>query len=253
MKRMAPLLLFVVACSETVAPTDTAVSQTATVAPDTTLTTTASETAPATVTEPEPEAIPTVMGPKLLPVDQASQDPALVDYRRDLLEEVRSRNIEAVAARVDRNIRTTFGSGGGLKDFRRILGEPGVWEQLERALELGGTFVGEGETRAFWTPYVYSAWPDRHDAFESLVVIGEDVPLRETPEEGGRIVATMTHDIVQRVNPGSDLEESFVHIKTADGRTGFVATSSVWSPVGYRAGFNLVDGEWKMTGFVAGD
>jgi hypothetical protein len=250
MKMLFPvLLLTLVACAKNDAsmPPETTAPSAAT----------ATEGAPgtdATTTTVAPSAeVPQVLGPKLLPVDEGAGDPSFAKYREELLAEVRSRNTEAVAARVDPNIRTTFGDGGGLDDFRKVLAQPGRWESLERALTLGGRFVGEGETRSFWAPYVYSAWPDRHDAFESLVVTGENVPLRESAADDGRVVATLTHDIVTRVEPGADLAAPFVQVKTADGLTGFVSTSAVLSPVGYRAGFMKKDGEWRMNAFVAGD
>ncbi|HYC62042.1 MAG TPA: hypothetical protein VEK79_20995 [Thermoanaerobaculia bacterium] len=206
---------------------------------------TATQPAPAPAPAPIPQA-PKVNGPKLTPVDEAASDPSFVAYRNELLGAVRRRDADAVVALADPNIRTSFGGTGGADDFRRKLGEPGRWEDLERLLTLGGSFRGEGESRSFWAPYVYSAWPDSHDAFEQLAITGEHVPLRESSEPGSRIIATLSYDIVERTDQAN-------RIRTADGKTGYVDPQHVRSPVGYRAGFMKTNGQWRMNALVAGD
>jgi hypothetical protein len=229
MRRLLPcFLLLMLACRESVAPEA--------------ITTTTAETtrAPQPVPPPPAPVAPAVNGPKLLPVDEGERDPEFAAYRKQLLDAVRRRDVEAVVALADPKIRTDFGGGGGSDDFRTTLAREGVWEDLETALSLGGTFLSED---AFWTPYVYSKWPDGEDAFQALVVIGENVPLRDA---AGNTIATLSHDIVQRTGTEGQ-------VKTADGKVGSVDPEKLWSPVGYRAGFNKVDGKWRMTGFVAGD
>jgi hypothetical protein len=223
LKYAIPFLVFLVlACRESVAP-------------EAVTTTTAAETSP-----PPAPAAPAVNGPKLPPVDEGERDPELAAYRKQLLDAVRRRDADAVIALSDPNIRTDFGGGGGSDDFRKTLSREGVWSNLETALSLGGTFLSED---AFWTPYVYSKWPDGEDAFQSLVVIGENVPLRDPT---GNTIATLSHDIVQRTGTEGQ-------VKTADGKVGTVDPAKLWSPVGYRAGFNRVAGKWRMNAFVAGD
>lgn len=243
MKRLLWLVLFALACRENPSPE----SQAITTASETTASeTTASETT--TTAAPEPAA-PAVNGPKLQPVDEATSDPSLVAFRDELLAAVRSRNADAVIALADPKIRTSFGGGGGAEDLRQSLQKAGMWEDLEQLLTQGGKFVGEGDGRSFWAPYVYSAWPEQHDAFEFLAVIGENVPLRESADANSRAIATLSHDIVEREEKKGDWQQ----VKTADGQTGWVEARSVRSPVGYRAGFMKSGGKWLMNALVAGD
>lgn len=197
-------------------------------------------------TPPAEAAPPPVDGPKLSFVDEAPRDASLAAYRDRLLVAVRARDANTVASMIDPNIRTSFGGGGGRADFEKLL--PEVWDDLEQILTLGGTFSGEGE-QSFWAPYVYSAFPDRHDAFTTLVVIADDVPLREAPDARSRAVATLSRDIVERISE----DGPWIQVKTADGRTGYVDAKFVRSPVGYRAGFNKGPDGWRMTALVAGD
>jgi hypothetical protein len=196
--------------------------------------------------QPPVQAAPAVDGPKLPFIDEAPRDAALAGYRDRLLVAVRARDANAVASMVDPNIRTSFGGGGGRADFEKLL--PDVWDDLVQILTLGGTFSGEGE-QSFWAPYVYSTFPDRHDAFTTLAVIADDVPLREAPNAQSRAIATLSRDIVERISE----DGPWIQVKTADGRTGYVEARFVRSPVGYRAGFNKGPDGWRMTALVAGD
>ncbi|HEX2060416.1 MAG TPA: SH3 domain-containing protein [Thermoanaerobaculia bacterium] len=211
----------------------------------------ATRTAPPEPVEPPSTTravLPTIEGPKLAFVDEASADPALVAYRNELLAAVRRRDADAVVALADPNIRTSFGGSGGSDELRRMLGEPGMWDDLEQILTNGGTFLEGSDRTAFWAPYVYSAWPEEHDAFTRYAVIGDDVPLYDAPD--GKPVATLSRNIVERASEPSG---TWTRIRTADGRSGFVATKLLRSPVGYRAGFNKDGERWRMTGLVAGD
>lgn len=241
MKRLLCLVLFSVACRENPSPESQAVTTAAA--------TTASETTATVATPPAAPSRPSVNGPKLLPVDVATSDPTLAAFRDELLAAARKRDAGAVVALSDPKIRTSFGGGGGATDLRKALQEPGVWEDLEQLLTQGGKFVGEGETRSFWAPYVYSAWPDSHDAFQFLAVTGEDIPLHESADANAPVIATLSHDIVERKEKKGDWQQ----VKTADGHTGWVEARSVRSPVGYRAGFLKTDGKWRMNALVAGD
>jgi hypothetical protein len=242
MRRSAAILLFLtLACRENVAPESvTTTTNDATAAP-----VAPPPAAPAAVTS----TAPAVNGPKLMPVDEAPQDAELVAYRNQLLDAVRRRDPKGVVALVDPAIRTSFGGDGGADDFRRTLAREGTMEDLELVLSRGGTFRGEGESRSFWAPYVYSAWPDEHDPFESLAVIDDDIPLRGSKEASSPVVATLAYDIVTVVITEGDLRQ----VKTADGKVGWVDGKHVRSPVGYRAGFNKVQARWRMNAFVAGD
>ncbi len=246
MKRLLFLpLLLLIACRENPSPESQALvtaSETTPVASETTATageTTASET----------PAAPAVTGPKLTPVDEATTDPSLVAFRDELLAAVRRRDVDAVVALADPKVRTSFGNGGGAEELRRKLRDGELMKDLEQILPLGGKFVGPADQRTFWAPYVYSAWPDRHDAFQSLAIVGENVPLRDAPNSDAQVIATLSYDIVAH----QKREGEWFQVKTADGRTGWVEHAFVVSPVGYRAGFSKIDGQWRMRALVAGD
>lgn len=247
MKRSFALFaLLTIACGENVAPAGVATAANDSI--------TATSPAPITPPPAAPPAAatptaPTVNGPKLMPVDEASQDPALVTYRNQLLEAVRRRDANAVAALVDPNIKMSFGGDAGVEALKKTLAREGGFEDLEFVLTHGGAFIEGSEKRAFWAPYVYSNWPDDRDSFSDLAITEENVPLRESKDANSPVIATLSYDLVTQVMHEGNLRQ----VKTADGKTGWVEANKTRSPIAYRAGFNKSAGEWKMNALVAGD
>lgn len=236
MKRGFILLLFAaLACRENTAPEA--------------VTTTAADTAPVTATTaaaPATNAAPVIQGPKLVPVDEGAGDPEFTSYRNELAEAILRRNTDAVIALIDPNIRTSFGGEGGEAAFRNLLAKEQTWDDIRFVLANGGKFRGEGEQKSFWAPYVYAAWPDGYDPFQSLAVTNMRVPMRRSKNPGSPVIATLSYDIVTRTGQEGE-------VSTADGKAGYVDPRMLWSPVGYRAGFSKKNGKWRMDAWVAGD
>jgi hypothetical protein len=240
MKRGLLLMLFAatVGCRENTAPE----AVTTTTAMETAPARTAAAAAPATSTGKPP----LVSGPKLVPIDEGARDPEFARYRNELAGAVLRRNVEGVIALIDPNIRTSFGGEGGADAFRKLLQSEETWQNLQFVLANGGKFRGEGDQRSFWAPYVYAAWPEGYDAFQSLAVTSMRVPMHRSANANSPVIATLSYDIVTR----SDVEGQ---VSTADGKAGFVNPKMLWSPVGFRAGFSRSGGKWRMDAWVAGD
>jgi len=186
---------------------------------------------------------PAVSGPKLMPVDEAQRDPMLVSFRNQVLEAIDHNDQKALAQLIDPKVRTSFGDdkGGGKVNL----------SALEHALALGGSFQKGSDVPRFWAPYVYSEWPEAHDAFSEAAIIAEDVPLHQSNDPASPAVATLRYDIVKMLDTTSDAPMR--HVRTADGHEGWVESSRVRSSIDYRAGLVRKDGAWKIEAFVAGD
>ena len=237
MKKFAFALIVAAACSKEQAPAP----------PSSTASSAAPTVPPKSAPPPAAARPPAVQGPKLQFIDEGPRDPSFVAYRDQLLAAVRARDAKAVAALADPDIRTSFGGDGGRADLERAL--PHIWTDLEQLLVLGGTF----RDGMFWAPYVYSAFPEAEDSFETLAVIADAVPMRATPDANAVAIATLSRDLVTRASAFSGEETQWLNIKTADGQTGFVESRFVRSPVGYRAGFVKSADGWRMNALVAGD
>ena len=260
---VAILVLAVAACAN---PTEAPVTETTvteTTATETTATevsstqTAATETSTATAATSSMPAASSGAGCTpgkltLCPVDEGSGDPSFAAYRAKLLSAVEHKSEKELLPLLDPKIRTNFGGGGGIADFKGqwkpSSPDSKLWPELTTILNHGGSFLGETR-EAFWAPYVYSKWPDDVDAFEHVAALRGGVPVRASASETASTVTTLNWKIARIVGRS----EGWLQVETADGKKGWVRATDVRSPLMNRAGFNKVKGEWRMTGLVAGD
>jgi len=105
---------------------------------------------------------------KALPVDEASKDPSLVDFRARLLDAIVRRDVDYVVAQASSDIHLSFGGHAGREDFRNFLTlteddladeykhtakaqREAYWDDLEEVLRMGGRFTAPDK---FAAPYV---------------------------------------------------------------------------------------------------
>ena len=189
------------------------------------------------------------LNPRLLPVDDAASKPDFLQYRARLRMAVERRDVEAVVDAMDPSIRLDFGGTGGVAAFRtRVADSPELWEELGVVLARGGRFTSP---TSYAAPYVYSNWPEHFDSFECAAVTGTKVRLRSASALDAPIIASASYSVVRLIEPPKG--EVWSRVQLGDGRAGYMWHAYVRSPVDYRALFNLIDGGWRMTAFVAGD
>lgn len=138
-----------------------------------------------------------------------------------------------------------------------------VWKLLSRVLGGGGLYeegsftpsVGQTASARFTAPYYFAAFEgERYDPFQHGVVLGESVPVREEAGHDAPAIDTLSFAIVRLSNfvPHMSSDE-WARVSLSGDRVGFVPADQIGSPIGYRAVFHRVDGDWLMTSFVAGD
>jgi hypothetical protein len=154
-------------------------------------------------------------------------------------------------------VRNHFGDDQGIETFvaRWRLSDPasGLWDELGSALALGGSFEGDD---AFEAPYVFSRWPEEHDAFEHVAVVGAKVRVRAAPDPESRVLAQVDFAILRLARGGEEPGppgRDWTRVRLPDGRVGHVASRLVRSPLGYRAVFGRKGPSWRLMAFVAGD
>jgi hypothetical protein len=203
------------------------------------------------VLAPEGEA----RAPRLPPVDDCAADSSFVEFRDRLTAAIERRDRDAILALISDDIHVDFGGGAGRDDFARTweLERPDssqLWDELSQALRLGCARepVGGG----YYAPAMFLTGDDLFDdPFTAAVVIRDSAVLRAAPDPAAELVATLAWDVV--TVPEWDFDAPWQRIQLADGRSGYVRTEDIRSPVDYRAAFQRVDGRWRMTAFIAGD
>jgi len=194
---------------------------------------------------------------RILPVDEAKQDPEFLEFREQLIAAVRARDIDKVVAAASHDIKLSFGGDYGRDRFRELLvadntGDGGsYWQELQWALTLGGVFNDE-HGRQFCTPYVSCNGPHQCtdcDPFETLVSVTDNAPVYLSADADAPVIARLAYETVTLLDYGAQRQK----VQLADGRIGYVSFPNFRSPIGYRAYFEKREGRWQMRLFIAGD
>lgn len=196
----------------------------------------------------------------LVPRDDGARDPSFLTFRGRLLEALAARDTAAVLGAFAPDARLSFGDAppgpAGVRAVwlgaRRYDGLS-LWPTLARVVGTGSVRSPEGLLTA---PYTYDGLPAGLDAFTHGVVVGENVTVRAAPSSEAEALTRLSYAIVLVAEWGysDDPAARLWHrVRLADGREGYVAGEYLWSPVGYRAGFEKRDGRWQIVFFVAGD
>ena len=189
---------------------------------------------------------------RLLPVDEASRQPEFFTFRARLQAAIAAKDLDAVVAASDPNIKLGFGGEDGSALLRENLSKPkaeGLWKEIARVLALGGSFRGSS---AFYAPYVSSNWPDGADSFECGAIIGGNVLLRRDPAPDAAVVTRTSYAIVRVLGDRPGFHD-WAHIRLSNGQEGFVRDDFLMGATGLRAIFALTNGQWRLASLVAGD
>lgn len=178
---------------------------------------------------------------------------------------------------VDPDIRLSFGDAHGLQDFKTMWKpeDPGsyIWPLLSKLISLGGVKSNYGTTGDCYVfPYVfditYPSGQNDLDGFNTLVVTGNNVNVREKPAIDAPRSGQLSYELVKvdyeksyppfEDKPLKELTyfgpKEWYYISTPDGKiNGYIYHEYVWSPVDYRLFLEKQNGNWKIVCLIAGD
>jgi hypothetical protein len=194
---------------------------------------------------------------RLLPRDEA--DSSFHAFRAQLLASLSRHDTTFLYSILAPQIKNSFGGDDSLSGFKRIWNmdsrDTHVWSALTRALQMGGKLADS----TFIAPYVYAFWPDSIDAFSYVAVTNNAAPVRAAPDPAAPVTGTASYSILKLedwknlAESGVATDSTWARVKLPDGRTVWLASRDVYSPISWRAFFEKRNGRWLMTIFVAGD
>lgn len=198
----------------------------------------------------------------VVPVDHARTDRALLAAREHLIAVLKRRDFIALVPLIagDADIGSAKAGGAGplIAWLRR---EPGLWDELAKALALGGRKTGRDQ---FDAPYTQFATLRGVVAEEVGVVIARNVPAHELATGKARIMARYSVEtaIVKRwwvedvhgaaPQAGAPPAEPWVEIELPSKRRGYMLKRYVRWVHGPRVGFTRRGGRWLVTSVQTG-
>jgi hypothetical protein len=205
---------------------------------------------------------------KLLPVDEAKNDPSFQLFRSDLLSAVKSHDADFLLGALHPAVENGYDIEKGVDEFTKRWKpsdpESSVWDVLSSILTGGGSFSERDGHREFCGPYVVSQWskvvqqlPKGSDSLDYVVITGQDVAVRRDPRVTGPIVTTLSYDVVKSVPNSQVLDRStagfssWIKIKTPNGQEGFVPDSYIQGPMDFGACFRRTSGKWVISELAA--
>jgi len=203
---------------------------------------------PAACSDPSGQSV------RLLPKDDAARQPSFAEFRRQLRDVAARRDEATLLGILHPDVKASFGGDTGIAAFKALYLDADAdafWTEFQTVLALGGSSDQAG---TFAAPYVYATWPDDLDAFDCVAVVGRRVRMRARPSTAAPVVTVLDYHIVELLQSerGRDAE-GWRHVRTSDGKTGYIAARYVRSSVDHRALFARSEGRWWLTAYVAGD
>jgi hypothetical protein len=190
---------------------------------------------------------------RLPPVDEAVSVADFFSFRAKLQVAVARRDVKAVLSVLSKDVKLSFGGDGGVEEFKTLwkphAPDSELWGTLASILSLGGTFESDG---SFTAPYVFTQWPQTKDPFKHMLAIGSGIRVRSSASAEAPVISALDFSVVELAEaPAADA--TWVKIKLSDGRTGFVGSEFLRSPIDYRISFAKQEGRWQVVYFLAGD
>jgi hypothetical protein len=198
---------------------------------------------------------------KLFPTDDSRTDSGLATLKQRLLTAANRKDVTALASMLSATLRVDFAdtsSDAFLRDFasRSPEEQAEFWRDLRDAVALG---LSKTDTLVY-APATYLALSkSRYD----LVITGDHVNVHEAPNEKSAVVATLSHDFVNK-GPKDETElDSRIRIDGYEYPWRQIVLPSgtvAWAPEKYvqgrdsmRLAFRQVSGVWRLVMLARGD
>ena len=195
---------------------------------------------------------------KLPPVDEAAGDVSWLRFKKQLLGAIERRDKQFLLSILDRNVRNQDERARGIANFRKQweldTADSPVWQELSKALQLGGAYIKRDKRREFCAPYLLGRWPDDVEPVMHAVVISRDASVQAEPSSSSAALGTLSYNIVPIADwevddkaPGA--RQKWVKVRYRN-RDGYVPEEQIRSPIEQAACFVKSANGWRMTAFA---
>jgi hypothetical protein len=193
---------------------------------------------------------------KVEPFDRSAESAGLAAFLEAFKEAADDGDAEAVLAMTAPDVAVfNDPDGGGIETLRRQLTEgwsgaeaDAYWDEMEKALELGGGFLPDGR---YCAPYVYAyELPGATDSLSNAFVIRERAPLYERPELAAGVLGHFSYAVVPVARW---VDRGWIEVLLADGRKGYLSREDFRIRGDYHLCFAEAMDGWRLTVFNVGE
>ncbi len=195
--------------------------------------------------------------PRIIPRDESVKDSSLTVFINELRLAIKKKDKDFILNSVSPTVKNSFGNDDGIETFKKKwqLDAPQcqLWGNLEKLLNLGGTFVDDENTNMLFPsvfPYLRNIY---NDTFSMAVVTSEKLMLREKPDKKSKTLGILSYDVAyllysDKFTPEYGFKPSWSYIRTLDKKmAGYVPEEYLYNPLQYRMFIAKRDGKWKIT------
>jgi hypothetical protein len=173
---------------------------------------------------------------------------------------IEARDADVLVALAANDVMLGFGGADGAANLRSSLAEEGspLWNELDELAMLGCAANGQG---GLTLPWAFTR-DTGGDAFETMIVTGEEVFLHEAPDGNSARISAFNWDAVEIIedqrHAAGDAEWTHVRLlpQPGDDREaleGYVRSDMLRSVIDYRLIASSRNGRWRITALLAGD
>ncbi len=191
------------------------------------------------------------------PRDECSAQEGGARFLASLKAAVAARDANAFAALASPGIFLDFGGGGGHEAVLAMLGHGSEkWSELDRIMALGCAF--DEDNGALVLPWFFNQNLGDADPYSTMVTLGSEVPLRARPSRRGRAKKVLNWQLIHVYEVEVD-DPGYRTVAVIDANDdganddGYIRIDSLRSQLDYRLRAEKVDGNWRITAFIAGE
>lgn len=195
---------------------------------------------------------------RFAPSESATRDPEFLAFVAGIREMSARKDAKSLLALMGPVFRVDFDFGKGPAAFTKR------WKPRDPASELWGVLdrmlaipAKRYDDTMYVVPYVYGGFPIELDPLAHVVIVKEDTVIREQADAASKELGRHSHVILPTVEklrvPVRLDREEWLKVAPEAGVVGYVKTSDVYSPAGYRAFFEKQKGRWRWLSLVCAD
>jgi hypothetical protein len=201
--------------------------------------------------------------------NEIAQDPSFAQFAAKLQQAIRDRDAKYVTSVLPQaGVSIGYGRPTSIADLKLSDARSDFWNILDYTMAHGCGRSAINNSPDWLCSTVAADFQRQYPApknvdlltymTQSVIVLGQNVNVRSQPNLNGRVIASLTNEVV-RSNPNGNAVFShnpqigWVPVMLNDGKMGYVHRRYAYFVLGYALQIGQVNGQWKIVQVPAGE